>query len=244
MERKTVTMDTNNWQSTSQSQQGESVKSDKINVGTTERILSVGAGFLLAVLGLRGNKPSNIAMTLAGGALIFRGVSGYCPVNAALGRNTADTGTTSLEVFTTIEVSKEREEVYAYWRRLENLSRFMSHIKSVYQYNDVRSRWEAELAGLGVVSWEADIMLEERGRYLAWKSIEGSQIENAGEVRFTEAGPGKTEIQVSIKYRLPESAIGVAAARLMQRSLENIITEDIKRFKKVIESDKVELVNY
>jgi hypothetical protein len=33
-----------------------------------------------------------LPLTLAGAALLFRGATGYCPLNAALGRNGADHG--------------------------------------------------------------------------------------------------------------------------------------------------------
>jgi uncharacterized membrane protein len=66
--------------------------SDKVNVGETERIISGGVGAALIAMCIRDLKTPTIATWLelvTGGLLLLRGVTGYCPVNAAIGRNTA-----------------------------------------------------------------------------------------------------------------------------------------------------------
>lgn len=55
-----------------------------INVGHTERLASLAGGVLLAVLGLRRPNWTGAAMALAGGALVARGLTGYCPGKAML----------------------------------------------------------------------------------------------------------------------------------------------------------------
>lgn len=59
------------------------------NVGKLERVASL-AGGALALAGLfRGRSAARLPLALAGGALLFRGATGYCPINAALGRDSA-----------------------------------------------------------------------------------------------------------------------------------------------------------
>ena len=68
------------------------ILSDAVNVGDTERIISAGIGAGLIAMALREIKNPSIstwAEIVTGGLLIFRGASGYCPVNSAIGRNTA-----------------------------------------------------------------------------------------------------------------------------------------------------------
>ena len=55
-----------------------------INVGHTERLVSLVGGGLLAVLGLRRPTVAGAAMALAGGALVARGLTGYCPAKGLL----------------------------------------------------------------------------------------------------------------------------------------------------------------
>ncbi len=55
-----------------------------INVGHTERLLSLVGGGVLAVLGMRRPTVAGAALALAGGALVARGLTGYCPVKGMI----------------------------------------------------------------------------------------------------------------------------------------------------------------
>lgn len=55
-----------------------------INVGHTERLVSLVGGGLLAVLGLRRHGLAGTGMVLAGGALAARGLTGYCPLKSSV----------------------------------------------------------------------------------------------------------------------------------------------------------------
>jgi uncharacterized membrane protein len=65
-----------------------------ININNKERIISMAGGIALAVLGILSikKKPATAwSEVAAGAALIIRGATGHCPVNAALNKNTAAT---------------------------------------------------------------------------------------------------------------------------------------------------------
>jgi len=71
------------------------MKTPALNVGETERVVSVMGGGVLALIGLARGGLTGSAMALAGGALVYRGVSGHCKAYSALGVDTAhcDQGT-------------------------------------------------------------------------------------------------------------------------------------------------------
>src|SRR5690349_4989479 len=99
-----------------------------VNVRPLERWLSVaGAAVLLAIGARRKNAP----FLIGGGVLLLRGVTGFCPVYEAL-----KTRHTEVEIDKTISVFRPVNEVYAAWRNLENLPRFMSHLESVTAIDD------------------------------------------------------------------------------------------------------------
>lgn len=209
-----------------------------LNVGPLERVLSVAGGALVASAGTKTGTLTNVILKLVGGALIFRGVTGYCPINALTGRNSARQGTPSLETNTSITVKKNREEVFNFWRNLNNLPFFLRHISEVKVIDDLHSHWEANFPGFPrSITWEAKIVEEEYGSRISWQSIEGSMIENAGKVRFIDA-PGDlgTEIHVSISYRLPAGDGGRLVGKLFNPSLERIVKEDINLFKRLLET--------
>jgi uncharacterized membrane protein len=150
--------------------------SSRVNVGKTERIISVAAGALLAFLAAKNinrSKSGSIAMLTTGGSLLFRGATGYCPINESMGRNSAaSTQVSPVEVSQVLTINRPRSEVYAYWRKLENLPRFMEHLKEVKQIDNKRSHWEALIPkALGApIKWDAEITTEETGSRLAWRS--------------------------------------------------------------------------
>ncbi|MGQ9365968.1 YgaP family membrane protein [Azospirillum sp. A39] len=57
-----------------------------INVGHGERLVSLVGGGILAVLGMRRPNAAGAVMALAGGALVARGLTGYCPLYGMSGR--------------------------------------------------------------------------------------------------------------------------------------------------------------
>jgi uncharacterized membrane protein len=68
---------------------------DYINTGIKERVVSSAAGAVLIGAALRDIRHPDVKtwVELAAGAfLLFRGVSGFCPLNRALGRDTSSKG--------------------------------------------------------------------------------------------------------------------------------------------------------
>jgi uncharacterized membrane protein len=59
------------------------------NVASTERAVSVAAGSILALLGLRRRDPLGLLVAAVGGSLVYRGATGHCHVYQALGVDTA-----------------------------------------------------------------------------------------------------------------------------------------------------------
>lgn len=68
-----------------------SPKKTGINVGEVERMFSAGSGALLMGMGLGHGSLMGLGAALVGGALVYRGLSGYCPMYAATGISTAET---------------------------------------------------------------------------------------------------------------------------------------------------------
>lgn len=216
--------------------------STRINVGKGERILSVIAGTALGVYAIRKfNTVSGKVFGLAGLALLKRGATGYCEVNNAISRDSAHTSASALEVRATHTINKPREEVYAFWRKLENLPSFMKHLESVVEEDETHSVWTAQIpGGIGTVTWKAEINEEDPNSLLSWSSLPGSTIDNAGEVRFVDAPEGRgTEIHARISYRLPAGDAGSVAGKLFNPVVERLIRADLRRFKSLLETGEI-----
>ena len=219
--------------------------SSQINVGKTERIISVAGGALLSWYGIKKGDLIGAAIAFAGSTLLFRGTTGYCPVNEAAGRDTAEENSTSIEITRSLTIQKPRKELYAYWRKLENLPNFMKHLKEVSQTGGKTSHWEARIPGdIGTIEWEAEVTQEKENELIAWQSLEDSDIDNAGEVRFKDAPAGRgTVVQATISYRPPAGSVGGGAARMLNPVFKQVVKEDLRRFKRLMEAGEIPTID-
>ena len=158
------------------------------------------------------------AVGVAIGALVYRAVSGRRGEARAV---------------RSVVVARSAPELYAFWRDFENLPRFMDGLRSVDRLDGCHSRWVAEAPAGGSVGWEAGILEERENELVRWRSLPGSDVENAGSVWLRPAPGGHgTEVRVEIVYRAP-------AAGLLVRGLDRRLTEDLRRFKRLMETGEI-----
>jgi uncharacterized membrane protein len=137
-------------------------------------------------------------------------------------------------------VNRSPEEVYSFWRNFENLPRFMKHLDAVEDLGESRSRWRAKGPAGTSVEWEATIIADVPGEVITWRSLENSDVDNAGAVRFERApGDRGTVVKVNIQYNPPAGVIGATVAKLFGEEPEQQLNDDLRRFKQVIETGEV-----
>ena len=136
-----------------------------------------------------------------------------------------------------ITINRAPSEIYSFWRQLENLSRFMQHIKSVTQTGDGISHWVVETTHGAKFEWDARLIEDKPGEMLSWQSLDGADVDNAGSVWFTPAGDGQsTVVKVAMKYAPPGGMIGALMAKVFGDSAEKQMMEDLVRLKNLLES--------
>jgi uncharacterized membrane protein len=219
-----------------------------INVGKAERTAAGVAGAGLIALALTQRTVNTGLLGLLGGALAYRAARGHCPMYHALGINTARTETAQprdynregIHVEVSHTIDRPPKELYAFWRNFENLPRFMNHLKSVRVNDEKRSHWVATGPAGYDVEWDAEIINEEQDRSIAWRSLAGADVDNSGSVRFI-AAPGNrgTEVKVVLDYIPPAGKIGSVIAKLFGEEPEGQIREDLRRFKRLMETGEI-----
>ncbi len=209
------------------------------NVAGTERALSVAFGGLLAYYGLHHRRSATgWASTVLAGLMLERGVTGRCVAYRALGVDTA--APSAVQVRQAMQIEKPRQEVYGFFRDLANLPKFLKHVRSVEVHEGGRSHWTVQVAPAPPVEWDAVIVDDRPGERVAWRTLEGSALENAGEVRFAELPGGRgTGLFVDLAYRPRPGAISAAAGHLLKRLTEQRIREDLRRLKNVMEAGEI-----
>lgn len=207
---------------------------DSRNVAPIERCLSFGAGVLF------------------GGAaayLLYRGVTGYCAIYAALGirklpdrephnANASVPYGSGVRVEETVLIELPARELYDFWRRLETLPQFMSHVKEITVLTPTRSRWRVRAPAGNLLTWEAEIINDVAGELIAWRSLPGSAIQHAGSVHFDQRA-GATEVRVELEYAPPARYIGASLARIFGENPQRQIKEDLQRFKSIAERGEI-----
>ena len=219
-----------------------------INVGRRERWISGLAGAALIGYGLKARRLRGLLIP-AGIGLIGRAVTGRSRINRALGRNSARRDTSGrvaslasgegTRTEHAVVIARPRDELFQYWRQFENLPRFMDNLESVTMLDGRRSHWVAK-GPLGArVEWDAEIHNEIPDELLAWRSLPGSELDQAGSVHFTPAEGGGTEVRIVLRYTVPGGTVGEAVAHLLGNDPERQVADDLRRFKQVMEAGDV-----
>ncbi len=228
----------------------QGASSGGVNISEWERWGSAIGGGALAVFGvsrlLTHKSLTGAVLALVGGSLIYRGTTGHCTMYQALGLNTSEAGDNpnvsvragkGFKVEKSVTINKSPEELYRFWRNFENLPRFMNHLEAVHETGGNRSHWVAKAPAGSTVQWDAEIYNEKENELIAWRSLEGADVDNAGSVRFEADPAGRgTIVRVTLKYDPPGGTLGKIVAKLFGEAPDQQIDEDLRRFKQLMEA--------
>jgi uncharacterized membrane protein len=220
----------------------------KINISWPERYTSIIAGAKLGYSGLKNifNSPfMSIAKIGASGYLINRGITGHCGLYDVITKITENS--VNINIRSSFIIHKPRHEVYDFWRRLDNLPLFMTHLKSVTLMDNDHSHWILKMPkGVPNLSWDAEIVKDKPDEMIGWHSVPGSIIVNAGKVRFRDGITGEgTRVDIVITYQPPVGTIGARLARVFTPMFKKMVEKDVRNFKHFMDIDyATEELNY
>jgi uncharacterized membrane protein len=228
-----------------------SAKADNVNLAAWERFASSLAGASLVAVGLARRSWSSIPLFALGAGLLHRGLTGHCTIYQALNLDRKDDIHPSLGVRArhgakyeaSLYVHRTPEEVYSFWRKLENLPSVMQHLVSVTTGDGNLSHWIAR-GPLGIeLAWDAEIFNERDNELLAWRSIPGFEIDTAGSVAFQPGPDGEgTRMDISLKYDPPGGNVTAAVSDFFGVGLRQRMEEDMRRLKQKLEAGEVPTV--
>ena len=191
-------------------------------------------GGALAYRGLRSEGALGPAFLAVGGALLARALTNL-PAGRLIGIG-ADRQAIDLEK--AIHVDAPVERVWELWRDIESWPLFMSHLKEVRGTSEGRSHWVALGPAGTAVEWDAVTTEWVPNETIAWRSVEGSTVENNGRVRFRPDERGGTRIEIRISYNPPGGAVGHTVASLFGVDPARAMDEDMVRLKSLLEEGK------
>src|ERR1043165_315096 len=132
------------------------------------------------------------------------------------------------------------QELYQFWHNFENLPNIMKHLESVRVTDERRSHWVAKAPAGTSVEWDAEITEDRPNELIAWRSLEGSDVDNSGSVRFEPAPGGRgTIVRVEINYTPPGGALGSLVAKLFGEEPGQQAQESLRAFKQLMETGEL-----
>ncbi|HKO60242.1 MAG TPA: SRPBCC family protein [Pyrinomonadaceae bacterium] len=215
----------------------------RVNVGQVERLISgIGGGALLGYA-ITNRTKTGIALGLLGAGLLYRGATGQCEAYRSLGINTAKDDSEDVardvHVEKSITVNSTPKELFRFWRNFENLPLFMEDLESVTKLDETRSHWVANGPGGQPVEWDAEIYNERENELIAWRSLPGSDVTNAGSVHFEESPGHGTFVKVVLNYNPPGGRAASLIAKLFGKEPGQLIEHNLRRFKQLIETGEI-----
>lgn len=224
----------------------DSARYSERNVGSFERWGSIAAGSLLLAYAFSKRSPGAAWLAAAGAPLLHRGVTGHCYVYQGLGVNRAhhedDTraslgGSRGSHVHESVRIERSVDELYRFWRRFDNLPRFMNNLVRVVDLGDGRSHWVAKGPAGATVEWDAELINDIADKLISWRSLPGSDVVTAGSVKFKPIRGGRsTELEVKLQYEPPAGRAGAMVAWLLGSEPSQTIREDLRRLKQIFEA--------
>jgi uncharacterized membrane protein len=197
--------------------------------------LLVGLASALAIArGLKRRGLAGDALALAGATALARAASNL-PLKRLFG---VGAGRRAVDFQKTLHVHRPVEEVFEWFADFRNFPRFMSHVRDVRNTAPGRWHWVVEGPAGVAFQWDGEVVAHDPNRTIAWRTLPGAEIENAGVVQFEPDGDGCTRMTVRLSYNPPAGALGHAIAHLFGRDPKREMDDDLLRFKSLLEAGK------
>ena len=220
-------------------------KARRPDISSAERTASGMAAALLALMATRARSRWLSAVYIAAASLLsLRAATGRSRLYRALdvsGAHLSDGGGT--DVTASVTVARPRQEVYEFWRDPANFATVMRRAEDVRAIGGGLSHWRVRGPANVPVEWDAEVLDEHPGELISWRSLDGSEIEQAGSVQFKDAPGGRgTEVLLRMRYRVPGGGAGQLGARLASPMTSAMVRQEMGRAKQMLEAGAVATV--
>ena len=136
-----------------------------------------------------------------------------------------------------VTVNRPIDELFRFCRDVTNVPRFSKRVTSVEVLDDRRSRWTASGPGGVSTSWEVELADEREPEVLLWRSSPGARVHHTLALTLTPTPGGRgVEVRVAASVTPPG---GAALARVLGEWPERQLTEELRRFKQLVEAGEI-----
>lgn len=142
---------------------------------------------------------------------------------------------------TVINIMRPALEIYSFWRDLNNLPKFMKHLKNIEVRTPTLSHWRWKaLKDQVEVSWDSEITQDVPGSMIAWRTVGDSQVTHEGLVTFEgQAFSRGTFVRIRLAYDPPGRALTHFVEKLLGESPEATLRDDLRRLRQLLEVGEI-----
>jgi uncharacterized membrane protein len=143
-------------------------------------------------------------------------------------------------VRTTALILASADDLYELWHDVENVPEWQEQIAKVTRTGEATSHWVMRLGEDNddkTIEWDSEMLADEPGRRIAWRSI-GGDSENAGEVVF-EAAPGGRGTMVTVLQEFRMGKLASAWETIVGRNPKQAVIENLRHFKALAETGEI-----
>lgn len=138
-------------------------------------------------------------------------------------------------------IQAEAQKLYEMWRDVERAPIWQEQIAHVTRTGEKTSHWVMRSrdkdANDKTIEWNSEILADEPGRRIAWRSV-GGDSDNAGEVIF-EPWPGGKATLVTVLQEFRMGKLANAWETIVGRNPKQAVIENLRHFKALAETGEI-----
>jgi uncharacterized membrane protein len=143
-----------------------------------------------------------------------------------------------------LSIGRSADELYRLWREPATFATIMGSVAEVNALNYGRSRWTISGPRGRTLTWETQIVEEQPGELLRWRSAPKGKVVSEGLVRFRPA-PGDWGTEVSLQLQItPQGGIlSRAVPQALGGGSRLLLGQVLRRFKSLAETGEVPTIS-
>jgi uncharacterized membrane protein len=135
-----------------------------------------------------------------------------------------------------ITVNRSVQDLYEFWKNVENWPQVMPHLDAVTRAANGRFHWALKGPSGATVRWNAAITEDRPNERIAWKSLTRGGTGDRGSVRFDALGPEQTEVIMTLDYSPTGTPVGAVTGRLLGDDPAHRLEDQLGAFKRLMEA--------
>lgn len=133
------------------------------------------------------------------------------------------------------------DEVYRFWRDLENLAVYLPELRDVEQLQESLTRWQLKLTDTLRLEWTAELLEDQPGELLVWRTRNPSDLYHEGWIEFSPLRDGQsTRITIRLYVLAPGGSPGARVLEALGDSPFRFFDDQFERIREVLESGAFE----